>query len=68
VPRSPFRPFVSQPLNAGKVQIFGPGVEPGVKANKPNHFTIDCSEAGIGKHRAGCGGRNFVSVQVVDVV
>ncbi|XP_022174560.1 filamin-A isoform X1 [Myzus persicae] len=49
VPKSPFRVFVSQPLNANKVQIFGPGIEAGVKANKPNHFTIDCSEAGIGE-------------------
>lgn len=49
VPKSPFRVFVAQPLNPNKVQIFGPGIEPGVKSNKPNHFTIDCSEAGIGK-------------------
>ncbi|XP_050427022.1 filamin-A isoform X1 [Adelges cooleyi] len=49
VPQSPFRVFVAQPLNPNKVQIFGPGIEPGVKANKPNHFTIDCSEAGIGE-------------------
>uniref|UniRef100_A0A2S2QCD4 Filamin-A n=1 Tax=Sipha flava TaxID=143950 RepID=A0A2S2QCD4_9HEMI len=49
VPNSPFRVFVSQPLDASKVQIFGPGIEPGVKSNKPNHFTIDCSEAGIGE-------------------
>ncbi|KAL4100972.1 hypothetical protein QTP88_020993 [Uroleucon formosanum] len=49
VPKSPFRVFVAQPLNANKVQIFGPGIESGVKTNKPNHFTIDCSEAGIGE-------------------
>ncbi|XP_050062888.1 filamin-A isoform X2 [Aphis gossypii] len=49
VPQSPFRVFVSQPLNANKVQIFGPGIESGVKTNKPNHFTIDCSDAGIGE-------------------
>ncbi|XP_008178841.1 filamin-A isoform X2 [Acyrthosiphon pisum] len=49
VPKSPFRVFVSQPLNANKVQIFGPGIESGVKTNKPNHFTIDCSDAGIGE-------------------
>ncbi|VVC42331.1 Hypothetical protein CINCED_3A018391 [Cinara cedri] len=48
VPKSPFRVFVAQPLNPSKVQIFGPGIETGVKTNKPNHFTIDCSEAGIG--------------------
>jgi filamin len=49
VPKSPFRVFVSQPLNPNKVQIFGPGIESGVKTNKPNHFTIDCSDAGIGE-------------------
>lgn len=48
VPKSPFRVFVAQPLNPSKVQIFGPGIESGVKTNKPNHFTIDCSDAGIG--------------------
>lgn len=51
MPKSPFRVFASQPLNPNKVQIFGPGIEPGVKSNKPTHFTIDCAGAGIGRRR-----------------
>jgi hypothetical protein len=39
---------VSEPANAAKVQIFGPGVEKGVKCNTPTHFNIDCRDAGQG--------------------
>ncbi|XP_049804905.1 filamin-A isoform X1 [Schistocerca nitens] len=45
---SPYRVFVSEPLNPSKVQVFGPGVEKGVKSNTPTHFNIDCREAGHG--------------------
>ncbi|GLH11660.1 Filamin-A [Gryllus bimaculatus] len=45
---SPYRVFVSEPLNPSKVQVFGPGVEKGVKSNTPTHFNIDCREAGQG--------------------
>lgn len=30
------------------VKVFGPGVEDGLKANEPTHFTVDCSGAGDG--------------------
>lgn len=45
---SPHRVFVSEPANATKVQIFGPGVEKGVKCNTDTHFNIDCRDAGQG--------------------
>ena len=48
VPGSPFKVHVSQPTRPEKVQIFGPGVEAGVKPNKPTHFSVDCREAGPG--------------------
>lgn len=41
--------FVSQPTNPAKVQVFGPGVEKGVKSRKPTHFNIDAREAGPGE-------------------
>ncbi|XP_075219680.1 filamin A protein cher isoform X2 [Lycorma delicatula] len=47
--KSPYRVFVSQPLNPSRVQIFGPGVEKGVKSNTPTHFNIDCRDAGQGE-------------------
>jgi filamin len=47
-PNSPYRVFVSEPANAAKVHIFGPGVEKGVKCNTPTHFNIDCRDAGQG--------------------
>jgi hypothetical protein len=45
---SPHRVFVSEPANAAKVHIFGPGVEKGVKCNTQTHFNIDCRDAGQG--------------------
>lgn len=38
---SPYRVYVSEPLDPSKVQAFGPGLENGVKANTPTHFNID---------------------------
>ncbi|XP_065219553.1 filamin-A isoform X2 [Planococcus citri] len=49
VPGSPFKVHVAQPLRPEKVQIFGPGIESGVKPNRPTHFTADCRDAGPGK-------------------
>ncbi|XP_046683134.1 filamin-A isoform X3 [Homalodisca vitripennis] len=46
--RSPYRVFVSQPLNPSRVEIFGPGVEEGVKSKTPTHFNVDCRDAGQG--------------------
>lgn len=48
VKNSPFRVYVSAPTDPSKVQVFGPGVERGVKSNQPTHFNIDAREAGPG--------------------
>ncbi|CAG7722272.1 unnamed protein product [Allacma fusca] len=45
---SPYRVYVSQPTNASKVQVFGPGVEKNVKSQNPTHFNVDAKEAGPG--------------------
>lgn len=38
---SPHRLYISAPLDANKVQAFGPWLEPGVKPNIPTHFNVD---------------------------
>ncbi|KAK5639704.1 hypothetical protein RI129_012196 [Pyrocoelia pectoralis] len=43
---SPYRVFVSEPLDITKVHCFGPGIQNGVKTNTPLHFNIDAREAG----------------------
>ncbi|GIY01877.1 filamin-A [Caerostris darwini] len=48
IPKSPFRVNVGEPTDTNKVKVFGPGVEPGVKAQIPTHFNIDCRGAGTG--------------------
>nr|XP_042902335.1 filamin-A isoform X2 [Parasteatoda tepidariorum] len=48
IPKSPFRINVGEPTDSNKVKVFGPGVEPGVKAQVPTHFNIDCRGAGTG--------------------
>ncbi|XP_061502789.1 filamin-A isoform X4 [Anopheles gambiae] len=48
VPHSPFRVNVSTPLDASKVQFFGPWLEPGVKPNAATHFNVDARAAGNG--------------------
>ncbi|XP_017775738.1 PREDICTED: filamin-A isoform X2 [Nicrophorus vespilloides] len=45
---SPYRVHVTEPVDSGKVQCFGPGLENGVKANTRTHFNIDAREAGEG--------------------
>ncbi|XP_050087655.1 filamin-A isoform X6 [Anopheles aquasalis] len=49
VPLSPFRVNVSTPLDASKVQFFGPWLEPGVKPNAATHFNVDARNAGTGQ-------------------
>lgn len=49
VKNSPFRVYVSAPTDASKVQVFGPGVEKGVKSNTPTHFNVDARDAGPGE-------------------
>ncbi|XP_029947767.1 filamin B a isoform X1 [Salarias fasciatus] len=48
VPNSPFRVNVGKGSHPNKVKVYGPGVESGLKANEPTHFTVDCSGAGDG--------------------
>lgn len=43
-----FQVGVGEPTDSNKVKVFGPGVEPGVKAQVPTHFNIDCRGAGAG--------------------
>ncbi|XP_031347323.1 filamin-A isoform X1 [Photinus pyralis] len=43
---SPFRVFVSEPLDITKVHCFGPGIQNGVKTNTPAHFNVDARDAG----------------------
>jgi hypothetical protein len=49
VKNSPFRVYVSAPTDSSKVQVFGPGVEKGVKSNTPTHFNVDARDAGPGQ-------------------
>ncbi len=37
---------MDDPTDPAKVKVYGPGVEPGVKAGKPVWFTVDCTKAG----------------------
>lgn len=39
--KSPYRVFVSEPLDASKVFLFGPGIQDGLKANTPTYFNVD---------------------------
>lgn len=43
-----FQVNVGEPTDSNKVKVFGPGVEPGVKARVPTHFNIDSRGAGAG--------------------
>ncbi|XP_065372295.1 filamin-A isoform X3 [Calliphora vicina] len=45
-PNSPHRVYVALPVNASKVQAFGPWFQPGVHPNSPTHFNVDCRDAG----------------------
>ncbi|XP_043237014.1 filamin-A-like isoform X4 [Amphibalanus amphitrite] len=53
VPNSPFRVDVTAPVDASKVQVFGPGLEPGVRAQVPTHFNVDARGAGPAELRIG---------------
>ena len=39
---------MSEDSYPSKVKVYGPGVEPGLKAEEPTYFTVDCSKAGNG--------------------
>ncbi|XP_017847553.1 filamin-A isoform X2 [Drosophila busckii] len=45
-PNSPHRIYVGVPVDASKVQAFGPWLQPGVRPNAPTHFNVDAREAG----------------------
>ncbi|XP_037819332.1 filamin-A isoform X3 [Lucilia sericata] len=45
-PNSPHRVYVALPVNASKVQAFGPWFQPGVHPNSATHFNVDCRDAG----------------------
>ena len=40
--------WAGEPSKPNKVKVYGPGVEKGVKTNRPTHFTVDCTGAGNG--------------------
>ncbi len=48
VPGSPFRVLNDNPNDPGLVEVYGPGVEDGVRAGVPVEFTVDCSKSGPG--------------------
>uniref|UniRef100_A0A1I8PF26 Calponin-homology (CH) domain-containing protein n=1 Tax=Stomoxys calcitrans TaxID=35570 RepID=A0A1I8PF26_STOCA len=43
---SPHRVYVGLPVDAAKVQAFGPWFQPGVHPNSVTHFNVDCRDAG----------------------
>ncbi|XP_041675461.1 filamin-A isoform X4 [Drosophila eugracilis] len=45
-PNSPHRVYVGVPVDAAKVQAFGPWLQPGVRPNVATHFNVDAREAG----------------------
>ncbi|XP_061544524.1 filamin-B [Phycodurus eques] len=47
IPGSPFKVPVEDLVDPSKVKVSGPGVSPGVRANIPQMFTVDCSKAGL---------------------
>ncbi|XP_053682434.1 filamin-A isoform X2 [Sabethes cyaneus] len=48
IPGSPFRVNVSTPLDASKVEFFGPWLESGNRPNAATHFNVDARNAGNG--------------------
>ncbi|XP_054092062.1 filamin-A isoform X4 [Zeugodacus cucurbitae] len=45
-PNAPYRVYVGMPIDASKVQAFGPWLQPGVRPNAPTHFNVDARDAG----------------------
>ncbi|XP_067618137.1 filamin-A isoform X2 [Eurosta solidaginis] len=45
-PNTPYRVYVGVPIDATKVQSFGPWLQPGVRPNMPTHFNVDARDAG----------------------
>ncbi|XP_054726584.1 filamin-A isoform X3 [Anastrepha obliqua] len=45
-PNAPYRVYVGVPIDANKVQAFGPWLQPGVRPNAPTHFNVDARDAG----------------------
>lgn len=49
IPNSPYKVQVTAASDSKKVELFGPGLEKGVKAGAHTHFNIDASQAGLGE-------------------
>lgn len=50
IPGSPFKVFVEESVDSGKVKVYGPGIEHGeVREGVPTYFNVDVSEAGPGR-------------------
>ncbi|XP_017473017.1 PREDICTED: filamin-A [Rhagoletis zephyria] len=45
-PNAPYRIYVGVPIDANKVQAFGPWLQPGVRPNAATHFNVDARDAG----------------------
>nr|CAB3246486.1 filamin-C-like [Phallusia mammillata] len=47
IPGSPFLVSVKDVVDPSKVECKGPGLSPGVRANIPQKFEVDCTKAGV---------------------
>ena len=61
VPDAPFRVLAADRLDPSMVRLFGPALEPGVRAQLPTHFNVDAHGAGKGTGGVVCvgGGRGY---------
>ena len=55
---------VDDPTDPGKVKVYGPGVEPGLKACQPTWFTVDSRQAGPGDLEVGITDSNHRQVAI----
>lgn len=46
IPGSPFKARISYPFDVSKVNVEGPGIEPGIRAGEPADIDIDTRMAG----------------------
>ncbi|XP_077428421.1 filamin B a isoform X1 [Vanacampus margaritifer] len=68
IPGSPFKVPVEVLVDPSNVKVYGPGVAPGIRANVPQVFTVDCSSAGLAPLAVTVGGPKGLSepVEVMD--
>lgn len=62
VPGSPFYPYFTDKQCLEKLKVFGPGLESSHLHNFESYFTVDTSEAGVGKLRVQVRGPKGLSV------